>query len=416
MALKDKVLEATGRPATQPQIGYLKGLTGLQFWSPENQPPPNGQQASLLIDACLKFIETKANGDELIDAIQIWFPSFDDLSEIKVRKFQRWGKRRNNDQHHDDDNHGNNETPKQSGNGGAKSKGKGRSTTKAKGKNGHAAMPERDEKGHFLPKNHEPETVPEPPQPEPKPEPKPLPKPKPQTVVKVGDSDYIDRIIRKIDAGLRNLWLVGPAGCGKTTMAKIVAEKLGIDYTIISCGAGTMASTFLGYKYPEREGTDFSMAYGQPGIIVLDEFTSLEPDVAQVTNAALANGFLNATTGKVKRHPDCIIIATSNTYGLGGDRVYVANNQLDGATIDRFPLGFIEVDYDRNYERANNDSEVCEYVWRLRDVVSRNGLRRIVSTRIIEAATLTKQAGDEWKNEITVNWSKDEKALIQHLN
>jgi hypothetical protein len=187
-----------------------------------------------------------------------------------------------------------------------------------------------------------------------------------------------------------------------------------IPVTIISCGAGTSASTFLGNKFPEPSGTPFVHAFAQEGIIVLDEFTSLESTVAQVANAALANSELNSTIGTFKRDPNCIIIATSNTFGHGADRVYVANNQLCASTISRFTCGVIEVDYSREYE-SQYAKEVCEYVWKLRRIVESNGIRKVVSTRDIINASILKDAGmpaSDWKDAITANWSKDEKALV----
>ena len=148
-----------------------------------------------------------------------------------------------------------------------------------------------------------------------------------------------EKLRRTIDAGIKNIWMVGPAGCGKSTMARNVASDKELPYLCISCGIGTSATEFIGYKYPTRETTRFSEYYSKPSIILIDELTALDPAVAQILNAALANDEIETTTGLVHRHPNCIIIATSNTFGFGCDRQYVANNQLDASTIDRF-IGF----------------------------------------------------------------------------
>jgi MoxR-like ATPase len=159
--------------------------------------------------------------------------------------------------------------------------------------------------------------------------------------------------------------MVGVSGCGKTTMGSNVAEELDVPCTVISCGLGTSSIEFLGYKFPERRATAFAGAFGQASVIILDEFTALDPAVAQITNSALANGFITSTTGVVRRHPDCVIIATSNTFGDGADRQYVANQQLDASTVDRFMGGIIEVGYSKQYEKRF-DAEVRTYVQALR--------------------------------------------------
>ena len=148
-----------------------------------------------------------------------------------------------------------------------------------------------------------------------------------------------EKLRRTIEAGIKNIWMVGPAGCGKSTMARNVAEDMDLPYLCISCGIGTSATEFIGYKYPTREATRFGEFYAKPSIILIDEITALDPAVAQILNAALANDEIETTTGLVHRHPKCIIIATSNTFGFGCDRQYVANNQLDASTIDRFVGG-----------------------------------------------------------------------------
>ena len=66
-----------------------------------------------------------------------------------------------------------------------------------------------------------------------------------------------EKLRRTIEAGIKNIWMVGPAGCGKSTMARNVAEDMDLPYLCISCGIGTSATEFIGYKYPTREATRF---------------------------------------------------------------------------------------------------------------------------------------------------------------
>lgn len=222
-----------------------------------------------------------------------------------------------------------------------------------------------------------------------------------------------EKLRRTVLAGVKNIWMVGPAGCGKSTMARNAAQELDIPYLCISCGIGTSATEFIGYKYPTREATKFAEFYAKPSIILIDEMTALDPAVAQILNAALANDEIETTTGLVHRHPECIIIATSNTFGNGADRQYVANNQLDASTIDRFVGGIVEVNYSKTFE-SQYDNEVVEYIHDLREIVKKNSLRRVVSTRMVQAGhNLKFNYFMDWKERLVVNWSETEIRLLK---
>ena len=222
-----------------------------------------------------------------------------------------------------------------------------------------------------------------------------------------------EQLKRLIEAGMRNIWMVGPAGCGKSTMARMTAKELNLPYLCISCGIGTSATEFLGYKYPTRESTKFAEYYAKPSIILIDEMTALDPAVGQVLNAALANDEIETTTGLVSRNPECIIIATSNTFGSGASRQYVANNQLDASTIDRFIGGIIKVDYSVDYE-SQYDVDVVNYVWKLRECIKACNIRRIASTRMIQSGTRMKKAYfKNWKDMLICNWTDTEREMVK---
>ena len=222
-----------------------------------------------------------------------------------------------------------------------------------------------------------------------------------------------EQLKKLIEAGMRNIWMVGPAGCGKSTMARMTAKELNLPYLCISCGIGTSATEFLGYKYPTRESTKFAEYYAKPSIILIDEMTALDPAVGQVLNAALANDEIETTTGLVSRNPECIIIATSNTFGSGASRQYVANNQLDASTIDRFIGGIIEVDYSVDYE-SQYDVDVVNYVCKLRECIKACNIRRIASTRMIQSGTRMKKAYfKNWKDMLICNWTDTEREMVK---
>jgi len=387
MSLKDDVLAQAGQggEATFKQTGLLFKLTGMKWWEVQTLPKPTTKQASLLIGAIMDWQKDKSlfnSGYEICEVIQIWFMDFNNPSEIHFRGGHKKAAGQGQPEPQPEP-----EEPAQKQTGGGAAKG---GATKA------------------------PKPAAKAPASQPKPEPKPAASNKKYAASMPAKGQGLADIEFLINAGIQNVWMVGPAGCGKTTICQIVGEKLEMPVTIIPCGAGTSATTFLGYKYPEREGTAFVHAFAQEGIIVLDEFTSLEAQVAQIVNGALANGELSSTIGTFQRHERCFIIATSNTFGHGADRMYVSNNQLDASTIDRFAGGIVEIDYSKEYE-SQYDAEVCQYVWKLRDLINRNGLRKVASTRSIIAACKLKETGmstENWKASVTANWTKDEKALV----
>jgi hypothetical protein len=258
---------------------------------------------------------------------------------------------------------------------------------------------------------------PEQPQPEPQPEPEPE-EPKP-TKKKVRLDKTCKVIKARLEAGLVNLWLHGPAGCGKTTMCSIVAEAMGLPCYVLSCSKDTDPSQVQGRRYPTPEESEFIHFYERPSIIVLDEFTAVEADTAMLLNAALANGkFTSSTKRTVVRHPRCYVVATSNTLGLGGDATYCGNQRLDASTRDRFSCGFIQVDYSHAYERAlcKDDKDVHDFIKALRKVVVKNDLEQIVSTRTLIGALALKRAGcTNWKSAAVGTWNNQELGLIKPL-
>lgn len=367
-------------PATQKQLSLMNKFTLLKFWEPDLPPSPSKDQASFVIEMLLDWTKAerigKAAGNmslandykaRIIQEIHKWFPDWNGDS-LKNRSFKkRW----------------NNQTP------------------------GNQNEPEESEENEDI---QEPEQMPVQEQEE-KPEEK-EPEQEPQKPVQNHEDPTIDILFKRIVAGLRNFYLVGPAGTGKTTLCKMLGELLDMPVTILSCNSGTSPAEITGFKYPEPRPSAVSQAIGQRGIIVFDEITMLDASVAAAANALLANNEIYTSVGLVKRDPDCIIIATANTIGDGANRVYVGNNQLDAATLDRFVGGFIEVDYSKQYEFNNFDHEVVHYVHGLRKVIETNGFRRIASTRTIIACHKLKKAGLEWKTCATAQWSEEEKKAI----
>lgn len=132
--------------------------------------------------------------------------------------------------------------------------------------------------------------------------------------------------------------MVGPAGSGKTTAAKQVADALGLSFHSISVGMQTSKVDFLGYMsgHGVYVPTEFRRAYEEGGVFLTDEIDAGNPNVLIVLNSAITQPYAPFPDGMVPKHPNFLFVATANTYGMGASRQYVGRNQIDAATLDRF--------------------------------------------------------------------------------
>jgi cobaltochelatase CobS len=237
-------------------------------------------------------------------------------------------------------------------------------------------------------------------------------------------------LLELVEEGHHNLMMVGPAGSGKTTLAKNLAAALGLEYGFISLSAGVSETHLLGRTLPESDGAwrfkpgRFVQIYEAGGVYLLDEIDAADANVMVAINAALANGQLVTTDGVIHyRHAHCFIIAAGNTWGRGGDHQYVGRNQLDAATLDRFVLCTLHIDYDRELEQAlvkaslpaETGSALIQWVENLRTSIARNRLRRIASTRLIVNAIAALAKGRSLETvqvRYFQDWSADEKAKV----
>jgi energy-coupling factor transporter ATP-binding protein EcfA2 len=151
------------------------------------------------------------------------------------------------------------------------------------------------------------------------------------------------------------IFLVGPSGCGKSFLARDLSMVLDLEYGELPLTAGATpswlvgAETITGYK-----SRPFVEIYRDGGVFCFEELDAADPNMLLLVNNAIANDYLtNPVTGEeIEKHDDFIAIATANTWGLGANRQFTGRERLDAATLDRWRVGRIEMDYDTEIERA----------------------------------------------------------------
>ena len=202
-----------------------------------------------------------------------------------------------------------------------------------------------------------------------------------------------EKVLIKIAARL-NVYLPGPAGSGKTTIAEQVAEAL--DLPFYAYGAIGMAHEFEGFMNAQGNYVESMLykAFKNGGLVLFDEMDASNANALLRLNAITANKIAAFPNGEmVKKHPDFVVMATGNTFGHGATAQYVGRNPLDGATLDRYvniPMG-----YDEELERviAGNDAWV-DFVQAVRHVAEEHKMRYIVSPRASINGAILIAAGD----------------------
>jgi len=185
-------------------------------------------------------------------------------------------------------------------------------------------------------------------------------------------------------AGLRRpIMLVGPAGSGKTTAGRQLAEAYGVPFYANS--NSPMDTRMLAFGYMDAAGNYHPgylyRAMKEGGVLLDDEVDSSNPAIMVSKNAAIENRFAQFPNGEtVEAHENFIYIGSANTYGRGADRMYVGRTQLDAATLNRFV--FVEWDYDEDLEmQLSVNPDWTTFVQSVRRVVAEHKMRYVVSPR-----------------------------------
>ena len=184
-----------------------------------------------------------------------------------------------------------------------------------------------------------------------------------------GQDTAVDTVLEKIyvaRAGLKeinkpvgNFLFLGPTGTGKTELAKLLAENLGMSLVRYDMGEYQEKHTvakLIGAP-PGYVGFDDSSVGGgklitdiekQPNSILLfDEIEKAHPDVSNILLSVMDEGKVSSSNGKTADCRNCIIILTSNLgsaaneqNAIGFGRSLIKDGEDDKAVKDFFKPEF----------------------------------------------------------------------------
>ena len=231
-------------------------------------------------------------------------------------------------------------------------------------------------------------------------------------------------------------YLVGPAGTGKSTLAMDACAKMfGVPkddwkfcehFAQISFSPDTTSGEMVGRS--DINGvfhkSEVVRVFSEGGLILFDEIDNADASMLVKLNTAIANGQFATPDGIVRRHKDTVIVCTANTYGTGPDAMYVGRSRLDAATLDRFTLSTIEVDYDVKLERKiasaikneANRAWLLDFVRRVRKAIKDKHFRRLCSTRFVINAVKWMCAGKSAafvEDRFLLGWTDNERQAVR---
>ena len=200
---------------------------------------------------------------------------------------------------------------------------------------------------------------------------------------KVLDPNFAN--ILKLVAAHENVYLYGPAGSGKNTIAEQIAEALGVEFYY----QNTLVTKFdvSGYKNAqgEYEETPFYKAWKNGGLFFADELDNSTAEAIIALNAALANGYYTFPNSgeKIAKHPNFYCIAAGNTNGQGATEEYCGRYQMDESSRDRF--AFIEIGYNAKIEESicGGHLDILDFVRDLRSVTKSLQIKLVCGYRAI---------------------------------
>jgi hypothetical protein len=215
--------------------------------------------------------------------------------------------------------------------------------------------------------------------------------------------DVWDEVVIPLqDQAIHNVLVTGPAGCGKSKMAKEMAVALKTKFFTISFSGGVRYAQVFGTTQIKKDGStewvpsELLRAVQKPGLVLLDEIFAADANVLIGLNSLLetdSRSFLSPI-GEIKVHKDCRFIACANTLGRTKDNKHRGAQRADDSLLDRFCV--VHMSYDTEVEKTilkklgMKNGDLLKKVADLREKLKVNQINFEASTRrLITCARLT---------------------------
>ena len=222
---------------------------------------------------------------------------------------------------------------------------------------------------------------------------------------------------RDADGHHVNIFLSGEASSGKTTACKQLAKALERKWYFN--GAISMPHEMLGFvdAAGNYHRTPFRDAYEHGGIYTFDEVDRSDPAALLAVNPHLANGVATFPDGQIKRHKDCLIVCTANTWGNGANADYCGATKLDAAFMSRFPAR-LSWNIDKAFEMSIAGNETwAQRVQAARAKAQAAGLKVMIDVRmtLAGAALIASGLSEQEAAETTflANITPDQRRMIE---
>lgn len=219
----------------------------------------------------------------------------------------------------------------------------------------------------------------------------------PMDASEINDIPDFFKIVDDVVLG-HNVFLVGPAGSGKTFLAEMVARLLNRTYVTVNCSQYTSPTEIKGGPTIEgyQEGGLID-CWENGKILILDELPKIDPNTAGLLNEALAKTkvpvgsdraiIYNGRNEPKNKKEGFGVIATGNVFPTSESSSYTANTRQDLSLLDRFSGSVYFVGFNEKLEKKQAGSLLVYSVgMRMRQWILDNRVDSTISLRWLETA------------------------------